>query len=273
VGHANFAGELSDCWGIFILFGLAGYVYSAILTFMIFFVPQSKTVFHRVRAFSALILVLLPGVLGSSGGYLISKASIDLRHWDIYAILQLEEKPKVEAMCQQFSEEYQQLMEQHGIKLPPIPQGHADSRMMPEDQPLQTYWTLAYRIRNPQISWGDLENWNPPQRSMTWSETMAGFFIYAVIILFGVPGLAAAVLHIRRTKRGTPHTGLYLANTALFLYPVLFTVAAFVCFCIITAVIVMGGKFTDEVFLFLFLTIFGAIVIAVEYFVWRLLRR
>ena len=256
-GDPNFVGELSDFWGIFILLGLAGYVCSVILFFTIFFVPKNKTVFHNLRARLALILVLLPGLLGSAGGYLICSVSVDLREWHIYAMLQCEEMPKLEAIYLQFNEDYQRLVERHGIKLPAVPRPDESFRI-PEEQPIATYWRLACTLNHQHglISCGDLNYWSPPQKYMTHPETVAGFFVFAMIVLFGVPGLVFAVLHIVRLKQVLPRNGLIFACIAIFFYPVLFTPLFFLAWN------EMKHTNSYDYFIFLFFAIIGTIGIS-----------
>ena len=276
-GSADFVGQLGDFWGMFLLLGLVGYVCALILTFTVSFVPQGKTVFHNLRALLALFLILLPGLLGGVGGYLISSASIDLRHWYIYYILQTEEKPKLEAIYAQFSEDYQRLIEQHKIKLLSIPRPGESmhSNRMPQEQPIASYWRLAWILEQPWtlISSGDLENWNPPQQSMTRSRTMTGLFVWAMIILFGVPGLVFAILHIKRLKHETPRKGLWLASIAIFLYPVLITVAYIPLFIIVQIDMAVHNISSNDHFIFLFIAFIGAIGISAGiYFLRRHLR-
>ena len=280
-GHPDFLGRLDDLWGMFVLLGLAGYVCAIILTFTVFFVPKDKTIFHRSRALFALVLVLLPSILGGSGGTLISKAPIDLRHWYTYSMLQKEEMPRLEALYQQFSEDYQLLIKQHTIRLPFVPQPGESFRSdrIPREQPLNTYWSLAVMLSQPKgypslVSWGNLDHWNPPQMYMTWSSTMAGLFVWATIVLFGVPGLIFAILHIARLKRAAPRKGLFLAGTAIFGYPVLFTIACIPLFFLEHSLKKKMEMTNSDHDILLFFAAFGTIVIFVGiYFLRRYLRQ
>jgi len=267
-GHPDFLGRLGELWGMFVLLGLAGYVCALILTFTVFFVPKDKTIFHRSRALLALFLILLPGILGGTGAHLISNASIDLRHWHIYSILQKEEMPKLEAIYQQFHEDYQRLIKQHEIRLSFIPQPGDlwGSGRIPREQPLNAYLFLTTMLSQPRglgpllISLGDLDHWNPPQRYITWPSTMAGLFVWATIVLFGVPGLVFAILHIVRLKHVVPRKGLFLAGTAIFCYPVLITIACIPLFFLVREG--MKNSSSSDYWIFLFIAVMGIIAIS-----------
>ena len=107
---------------MFVLLGLAGYVYSVILIVMIFFTSKNQAVFHRLRAGLALFLVILPGILGGAGLCLIrhpvtvSAFSLGIgKHGDTVFN---EESRKLAAIYEQFAEDYQVLLEKREIKLP-----------------------------------------------------------------------------------------------------------------------------------------------------------
>ena len=208
--NPDFIGNLGDLWGFFMLLGTVGYLCSAILIFMVFFVPKSKTVFRRTRVFLALILILLPGLLGGPGCYLINQARVDLQVHYTYAMLQIEEMPALKEVYQRFDEDYQLLLEKHEIKLPLSSAALADNNYsylsFPQEQPSVSYTLLAAMLKRPStglISMGNLENWGPPQRYMTWSRTMGELFVFAMTFLFGSPGLVYAVAHVVQLKHET----------------------------------------------------------------------
>jgi len=191
-------------------------------------------------------------------------------------MLQKEEMPKLEAVYQQFSEDYQLLIKQHGIRVPLVSLFGSSSRA-PREQPMASYWYLSEVLKQPKgfprlISYGELDHWNPPQQYMTWSRTMAGLFVWATIVLFGVLGLVFAVLHLLRLKRVVPREGLYLAGTAVFGYPVLITIASIPIFFIVRAE--MKNSNSVDYFAFLFVAIIGAIAISAGiYFLRRYLSK
>ena len=182
-------------------------------------------------------------------------------------MLQMDEMPKLEVIYQRFNEDYQQLIAKHEIKLPALhnPGGVMSSDMIPREQPMESYWRLAVYASQPSsmiISVGDLDHWNPPQRNMTQRETMGGLFVFAMIVLFGVPGLVFAVLHIIHLKRVTPRNGLIIAATTIFLWPALYTIACIPLFIISCITVAKHNISSNDHYIALFFVVIGTIGIS-----------
>ncbi|MGL6193998.1 MAG: hypothetical protein ACRC2T_04160, partial [Thermoguttaceae bacterium] len=122
------------------------------------------------------------------------------------------------------------------------------------------YLNLAVRLKSPQISWGDLKNWSPPQNNLIDPRAIGGIFIWVTIIMLGIPGMLCAVLHIILAKHDAKRKGVIIACVAVFIWPIIISLLSFVEFFL-----EMGNHKNTDSYDYFIVLVFAIICSAITY--------